>query len=180
MKYILLLFPLIFLNAKTQSQTPVQIVKGRILEKETKAPLAGAIVMMLENGVPSAHGATSDNDGYFKLNNITVGKQYFKVKYIGFQDVFLNDIIVGSGKEVFLNVEMEENVSKVAEVEIKAAPKGAVRNELATVSARTFDIAETERYAGSRQDPARMASNFAGAQGTNDTRNDIVIRGNSP
>src|SRR5690606_30926969 len=33
---------------------------------------------------------------------------------------------------------------------------------------------------GSRQDPARMAQNFAGIQGTNDSRNDIVIRGNSP
>jgi hypothetical protein len=180
MKYIILHLLIIFLYSTVNAQIPVQTVKGRVLEKETKTPLGGAIVMMLENGVPSKYGATSDNDGYFKLNNIPVGKQNFKVKYIGFQDVYLNDIIVGSGKEVFLNVEMEENVSKITEVEIKAAPKGAVRNELATVSARTFDITETERYAGSRQDPARMASNFAGAQGTNDTRNDIVIRGNSP
>lgn len=45
---------------------------------------------------------------------------------------------------------------------------------------KSFSIEETERYAGSRQDPARMAQNFAGVQGTNDSRNDIVIRGNSP
>ncbi|MGZ4078714.1 MAG: hypothetical protein ACXVDW_14610, partial [Bacteroidia bacterium] len=41
-------------------------------------------------------------------------------------------------------------------------------------------IEETERYAGSRSDPARMAANFAGIQGTDDSRNDIVVRGNSP
>src|SRR6185295_630579 len=35
-------------------------------------------------------------------------------------------------------------------------------------------------YAGSRGDPARMASNFAGVQGADDSRNDIIIRGNSP
>jgi len=34
--------------------------------------------------------------------------------------------------------------------------------------------------AGSRGEPARMASNFAGVQGADDSRNDIVIRGNSP
>ena len=39
---------------------------------------------------------------------------------------------------------------------------------------------ETNLYAGSRSDPARMASNFAGVQGADDSRNDIVVRGNSP
>jgi hypothetical protein len=53
-------------------------------------------------------------------------------------------------------------------------------NEMATVSARAFTIEETDRYAGSRGDPARMASNFAGVQGADDSRNDIVVRGNSP
>jgi hypothetical protein len=51
---------------------------------------------------------------------------------------------------------------------------------LATVSARSFNVEETGRYAGSRNDPARMAANFAGVSGANDARNDIIIRGNSP
>src|SRR5690606_33854298 len=49
-----------------------------------------------------------------------------------------------------------------------------------SVSARTFNMHETKRYAGSLGDPARMATNFAGVVSTNDTRNDIIIRGNSP
>ena len=53
-------------------------------------------------------------------------------------------------------------------------------NEFTFLSARGFDADETRRYAGSRQDPARMASNFAGVSGQNDGRNDIIIRGNSP
>jgi hypothetical protein len=48
------------------------------------------------------------------------------------------------------------------------------------LSARAFSTEETDRYAGSRGDPARMASNFAGVSGTDDSRNDLVIRGNSP
>ncbi len=48
------------------------------------------------------------------------------------------------------------------------------------VSARMFSVDETARYAGSLNDPARMAQNFAGVQANGDTRNDIIIRGNSP
>ncbi|MBU0558214.1 MAG: TonB-dependent receptor [Bacteroidetes bacterium] len=35
-------------------------------------------------------------------------------------------------------------------------------------------------YAGSLGDPSRMAANFAGVVANNDSRNDIVVRGNSP
>ncbi|MBK9456946.1 MAG: hypothetical protein IPO24_15865 [Bacteroidetes bacterium] len=66
-------------------------------------------------------------------------------------------------------------------MEIKAyQDKREVNNEMAVVSVRTFSVEETDRYAGSRGDPARMASNFAGVQGADDSRNDIVVRGNSP
>ncbi|MDX5321937.1 MAG: hypothetical protein LPK45_12400, partial [Bacteroidota bacterium] len=57
---------------------------------------------------------------------------------------------------------------------------GDPNNEMATISARSFTIDETDRYAGSRGDPSRMVSNYAGVQGANDSRNDIVVRGNTP
>lgn len=53
-------------------------------------------------------------------------------------------------------------------------------NEMAVISSQKFSIEETNRYPGSRMDPARMASNFAGIQGADDSRNDIIVRGNSP
>src|SRR5690606_4632096 len=51
---------------------------------------------------------------------------------------------------------------------------------MATVSAMEFNAEDTRRFAGSRNDVARMASNFAGVSSLNDGRNDIIIRGNSP
>jgi hypothetical protein len=48
------------------------------------------------------------------------------------------------------------------------------------VSARSFEVEQTNKFSGSRNDPARMAANFAGVSGANDARNDIIIRGNSP
>lgn len=79
-----------------------------------------------------------------------------------------------------INVELEENAIKMDEVEVKASSEKDLVNTMQMANMKSFSIEETERYAGSRQDPARMAQNFAGVQGTNDSRNDIVIRGNSP
>jgi hypothetical protein len=73
---------------------------------------------------------------------------------------------------------MEELARKMDEV-VVTSKKDHI-NEMAIISAKTFDVQETERYAGSRADPARMASNFAGVLGADDSRNDIIIRGNSP
>ena len=53
-------------------------------------------------------------------------------------------------------------------------------NEFVTVSGRPFNTEDTKRYAGALGDPSRMAANFAGVTGANDSRNDIVVRGNSP
>jgi hypothetical protein len=39
---------------------------------------------------------------------------------------------------------------------------------------------EVNRYAGGRSDPARMAASYAGVSSPDDSRNDLVIRGNSP
>jgi hypothetical protein len=51
---------------------------------------------------------------------------------------------------------------------------------MASVSARMLSSEEANRYAGSWGDPARMAANFAGVMASEDSRNDIIIRGNSP
>jgi hypothetical protein len=52
---------------------------------------------------------------------------------------------------------------------------------MATVSGRSFNVEETQRYAATIMDPARMVQAYAGvAMGGDDLRNEIVVRGNSP
>jgi hypothetical protein len=58
--------------------------------------------------------------------------------------------------------------------------KLVTNNEMALISGRSFNVDDTKRYAGALGDPARMAANFAGVIAGNDSRNDIVVRGNSP
>lgn len=154
-----------------------QTIRGKVIEKETHLPLVGASVFIADTALKK--GAISDEDGNFRITEVPVGKHTLKITYVGYKEKTL-DIQVGSAKEVILSIELEESYTETQEVVIEGIQRGEVQNELAMVSTKSFDVSETERYAGSRGDPARMASNFAGVQGADDSRNDIVVRGNSP
>lgn len=171
-----LLFIAILLTPVVSLAQLTQIIKGTVQDKESKMPLQGVAVSVTD--VEGRPGNVTDETGKFSIPNIPVGKHSIRISYLGYQPVELNDVLVTSAKEVVLVVDMEEVANKIDEVTVSA--KREHINEMAIVSAKTFDVIETERYAGSRADPARMASNFAGVQGADDSRNDIVIRGNSP
>ncbi len=175
---IVLSFVLIFLSSFLFSQELTQTIRGKIIDKEAKAELPGVNLILLKDSA-KVSAAVADVNGNFRMQDIPVGRYSLKANFIGYQPFFIADVIVTSAREVILNIEMEESAVKMKEVVIAGAKKGEARNEMASVSARTFSVEETNRYAGSRTDPARMASNFAGVQGTDDSDNEIVIRGNS-
>ncbi len=179
-KNALLFLFFLFLSVSSFSQTLyTQTVRGQVTDKVSSVGLPGVIVR-LKNDSAKTHVATTDGSGNFKMEGVPVGRRSFVVSLFGYNTTPLTDIVVTSGKEVFLNVELEESLVQVDEVVVSADDKSDLVTDMQAVNVKTFSIEETERYPGSRQDPARMASNFAGVQGTNDSRNDIVVRGNSP
>jgi len=166
---------LLALNIATAQQT----LKGLIIDKQSEMPLIGATVEIL-NTSPRL-GTTTDIDGNFSIPEVPYGRYTIAISYLGFEGVSLPNVEVNSGKEVYLEIGLEESVEKLTEVVVTAAvEKDKAQNELATISARTFSVEEVNRYSGGRSDVARLASNFAGVATSNDSRNDIVIRGNSP
>lgn len=156
-----------------------QTVRGVIMDKQTRITLPGATVLLTHTD--PTQGVSSNERGEFRFVNVNVGRISLRVSYVGYQDVVLANINLQSGKELVINILMEEMVMSVDEVVIAhTVDKTVAQNRMASVSARGFTVEETERYAGSRNDPARMAANFAGVVGVDDSRNDIIIRGNSP
>ncbi|WP_317896624.1 TonB-dependent receptor [Aurantibacillus circumpalustris] len=170
-------FVLLFVSHFFYAQV-TQTVKGKIADRVTGIGLPGAIVQL--KSATHTIVTIADNNGFYKLLEVPVGRQSFLFSYTGYKPTPVNDVIVTSGKEAVLNIDLEESTISMDEVVIKAASDTDVVNTMQVSNMKSFSIEETERYAGSRQDPARMAQNFAGIQGTNDSRNDIVIRGNSP
>lgn len=170
---------LISLSCSVFGQNLTQTVRGKVSDAESQYPLAG-VVILLKKDSTLIGGTTSDENGFFSVSDVPVGKIDLNASYHGYSLITMKGVEVTSGKEVVLNLFMEESAVLLEEVVIRATEDGEPVNEMATLSARQFSVDETNRYAGSRGDPARMASNFAGVLGADDSRNDIVVRGNSP
>ena len=113
----------------------------------------------------------TDINGMFELKKVPVGRQSLQINFIGYETITYSNLLVVSGKELVLEVKLEEKINSIGEVVIKAPPKKATaQNELAMVSTRTFSVEETERFAGSLGDPARMVANYAGVMTQNDSQ----------
>ena len=179
MKKLLLLLLTLATGLPVWAQQNTQIIKGSVTDAQSGYPLVGATVILLEADPVIA--SPTDGEGNFRLAGVPLGRQTLQVRYLGYKAQIVPNLVVTAGKEVMVQVALEEQVLQGQEVVITGErEKGVARNEFATVSARTFNPEQTARFAGSRNDPARMAANYAGVSGANDSRNDIIIRGNSP
>lgn len=176
-KYFFILLMTVLKTAVAQTYT--QTIRGKVIDADSKSEIIGANVILLNSD--TLVGSVTDVEGRFRLDHIQVGRRAIKVSSIGYEDAALSNIIVTSGKEVVLTIELREKVYTSETVEVVAhTDKTKANNDLTTISARNFNAEETGRYAGSRGDPSKMVANYAGVSSGNDARNDIIVRGNSP
>ena len=181
-KKIFIILAVVFLygfSTQMFAQSLTQTIRGRVIDKDSKMPLMG--VSLVISGSNPQVGTITDEEGNFKFEGLRVNRYDIEVYYLGYESKTVNDILLGAGKEVVLTIELVESVIEMDGVEISAKKnKGETLNRMASVSARSFSVEETKRYAGSFNDPSRMAASYAGVSGSTDGNNDIVIRGNSP
>ncbi len=178
-KTVLLIFFLFFTASTVFSQTLTQTIRGTVVDKDSKQPLTGATIIALETN--PVIGSISNELGKFKLAEVPLGRYTLKASYLGYEDVLLSNIVLTSGKEIVLNLEMQEKIIQGNEITVFSnRDRDKTNNDLISISGRNFQPEETWRYAGTRADPSRMAANYAGVVSANDTRNDIIVRGNSP
>lgn len=165
-----------------QPQKTVQTVRGKIVDAESNAPLTG-ITATIQLDSAKRVGGISDKSGAYRIKNVPVGRHTITFSGVGYEKAVLKEILVSAGKETIIDIALTEKISTAGELTVSAdrsAEKAITITEYAAASARAFNIEDTKKYAGSLGDPSRMAQNFAGVTGANDSRNDIVVRGNSP
>jgi hypothetical protein len=172
---------LLLINADRLQAQSKQTIRGRVLDEVSQTPLIGVSVIVVSDN--NTLGSTTDEEGNYRIDGVPVGRQTIKITYLGYEEQTIPNVVVTAGKEVIMNISLIEAVQSLNEVVVTAntkEDKTATNNDLAAVSARSFNVDDTKRYAGALGDPSRMASNFAGVVGGDDSRNDIVVRGNSP
>ncbi len=165
---------LVSLHAQELTQT----IRGTVLDQISQMPLPGANVILLSS--EPIVGIMTDADGQFKLTKVRVGTHTLKVSFIGYKDRIVPNVVVNSGKEMVISIPIEEDVVSMQEVVITATQKDKTINDMSVVSARTFSVEESRKFAAAINDPARMVTSFAGVVSAEDGNNSISIRGNSP
>jgi hypothetical protein len=161
------------------AQNNGQTVKGKIFDIDSHESLIGATIVI--TGSSPLIGVTSDVDGNFTLNNVGLGRQTFTISCIGYESKTIPQIMITSGKEVVLDVGLKQMATGINEVVVYGnSDKGRPQNSMAHISARSFTVEETRRYAGGIDDPARLVSAFSGVTTVSLQDNSIIVRGNAP
>ena len=169
---------LLILSGHSISAQSNQVITGIVTDKITSIPIPFAQVSIL-NSQPFIV-SVADSLGAFTLSNVPVGRYDIEVAFIGYYKKVIREVVVISGKQTQLNIELEENIIQLNEVIVgPSLEKQKPLNSNALVSARMLSIEEASRYAGGFDDPARLASAFAGVA-SNSSNNGIVVRGNAP
>lgn len=154
-----------------------QTVRGTVYENATGSPLEFATVTVADAKPPI--GITTDSIGEFSMK-VPVGRHNIQVSYLGYEPVILKEVLVGSSKEVVLNIGMTESLTTLNEVVVTPhINKAEPLNNMAVTGGRMLSTEEASRYAGGMDDPARLVSAFAGVS-SNVGNNGIVVRGNAP
>jgi outer membrane receptor protein involved in Fe transport len=172
----ILIFPL---PPQPEKVIPEQTIKGRILDLDSKTPLPGVNIVL--GSVSPLTGIVSDKNGDFKFENVPVGRHDLKFSSVGYEPKTVSNILVTSGKEFIVSLEMEESIVNLSEVTINARDnKSETINDIVVVSGRSFSANEIETYPGSMSDISRAILSYPGVVSANDGKNHIAIRGNSP
>lgn len=161
------------------AQELTQVIRGQVIDVESLTPLPFASVAVIT--VDPVLGAISDDNGFFRLEDVPIGRHDLQATYVGYEVKLVPELMVSTGKEIVLTIEMKEQITELKEVAVRSRiKKDRPLNSMATVSARTFSVEEARRYAGGWDDPGRLVASFAGITTDVIRDNTIIIRGNSP
>ncbi|MCV9386427.1 TonB-dependent receptor [Reichenbachiella ulvae] len=170
---------ILLIGFAVSAQQLTQSIRGTLKDVASHEAIIGANITV--KGSSPIIGASTDINGVFELSDVPVGRVTLQISSIGYISQSIPNIIVDSGKEVILNLKMEESIVQMDEIVIQSEEQeGRPINDMALVSARSLSPEQTQRFPGGFNDPSRAVSNFAGVNAKPDGGNEIIVRGNAP
>lgn len=149
-------------------------IHGQVYNALNNEPLSFVSV-----GIPGTNKATlTDEKGYYEIKDLSPGYYTISASYLGFESKTFSEIEVNNTKHSEVNFPLEEKISALKELEVKASP--FVKKEESPISLRTISVAEIARNPGGNRDISKVIQSFPGVAPTVAYRNDIIIRGGAP
>ncbi len=149
-------------------------IRGRIVDYETRKPLAGVTIAIVETGVDTS----SDELGRYVLSDVPLGYYSVSFEREGYYPETRTDVIVRSGRTAVLNLEMLAVRTIQREVSVTADSFPTAPDKPG--SQMHFYAEELRRDAGSAGDISRALYNVPGIVKSDEEANDLIVRGGSP
>lgn len=159
------------------AQTLTQDIRGRVIDAETREPLAGARIEI--TNLDRTFGTLTDSLGYYQLTDVPVGRRSLRASYVGYAAFLRDNINLNSAKEYVLDIELRASM-ELDEVVVTGYMANEPVNEFQVMAARRLDPEELQYHAATGNDPGRLVQGLPGVQNGNDNRNEVIIRGNAP
>jgi hypothetical protein len=154
---------------------------GTVTDKNLLTPLNAVSVEL----VGANKGTSTDSTGKFRITGIAPKSYTVKFTSVGYSELVLFNIVVTSGNEINLTVQLEPSITKLEDVVIKSTRRTAVAASLETpLSVQRLTTEEIRSNPGGNFDISRVIQALPGVSGTAGSvggfRNDIIIRGGAP
>lgn len=104
-------------------------LSGYVLDYYSGKALPGTNIVIKEKNI----GVAVDNNGFFILNQVPVGKNVVEISRIGFGSI-TQEIEIGNGQTVILNFRLKAEVVRFSEVLVTATRENALQNEVAVAT----------------------------------------------
>ena len=171
---------LFFVSALKAQNIPQARISGYAIDKNTLKPIPG-ISIKLES---TNKGTTTDSTGFFRITNITPGSYNISFSIINYNAKTINNVVLTSGNETTLSIELEMAAKKLDEIVITNRRNSARATSLESpLSVQRMTTEEIKRNPGGNFDISKVIQSLpgvGGGVGGGGFRNDIIIRGGAP
>ena len=169
----------LFFSFESMSQA-TSAISGTVVNKNSQAALPGISIQL----TPGGKSTISDSLGNFRIAGIIPGSYAISFSGIGFQPKTISNLVVTSGNEVTLQVELEPQASQLNTIVVSGRKNSArVATIESPLSIQRLTTEDIKANPGGNFDISRVIQSLpgvGGGVGGGSFRNDIIIRGGSP
>ena len=155
--------------ANVPAQAPVGILTGRVTERSTGKPVAGAVVFATAD---TNNGVNADDDGYFRID-LEPAVYDLEISAPGFHTITRNQIGVTGGRTTVVNVALEIAISESVEVRNDVFAENG-EQPVSNVTLNREDIRATPGTGG---DPLRAINSQPAVSAASGEFADLIVRG---
>ncbi len=128
-----ILYPLFLFDAFAGTNG---ILEGIIADKKTNEKMPGVTVLV----TGTQQGGTSNNDGYYQVQNLRAGDYNVRFSYVGYSTLVIKNVLINPDVRTKLNVQLDPSDVQMSEI-VVVQEKTAIQRD---VTGTTFSFSSEE------------------------------------